>query len=168
MTTLQRNRLRRGSILLACGILLALLFRLVELGGAPTSGGALRGAGPTEPSSPSHASGVFAMAPTHAGAEPAFPPVHRPAVASTPQAPALPFSFLGKITEGGATTILLHASGRTFKVRGAGPLDERYSVDEIKDDHMVIRYLPLETRQVLELESRRYSPNDSAAEYPQD
>jgi hypothetical protein len=116
------------------------------------------------------ASGVFAMRPSPSSAtQPVRAQPPRPAEPREPQAPALPFSYLGKITEDGATTILLSADGRTFKVRGTGRLDDHYQVDAIADDHLVIRYLPLGTTQVLELALRRYvPPAGSPEQYPQD
>ena len=87
-----------------------------------------------------------------------------------PQAPELPFSFLGRVTEGGESTIVLHGSGRTLKVRGIGPIDDNYVVEHIRDDHLVLRHLPTGAEQALGLESRNYGVmmGASAADTPQD
>jgi hypothetical protein len=85
------------------------------------------------------------------------------------QPPPVPFSYLGRITEGGETSILLYAGGRTLKVRGVGRLDEQYEVEAIHDDHLVLRYIRLGTQQVLALASRQYVvTGGSAADTQQD
>jgi len=113
-------------------------------------------------------SGVYAMAAL--AKSPALPAAMQPAVEATPmQDRPFPFSFLGKITEGGEETILLHGAGRTLKVRHAGPLDERYVVDDVLEDRIVIRDLSLGTRHVVELAAREYAiPGSLRGEYPQD
>jgi len=100
----------------------------------------------------SSARGVVAMAPTPSGAVAKAPASSRQTASREP--PPVPFSFLGRIVEGGETTILLYATGRTFKVRGIGPLDPDYDVAEIHADHLVLNYLPLNARQFVGLSSR--------------
>ena len=86
-----------------------------------------------------------------------------------PQAPDLPFAFLGRLTEGGESVILLHGGGRVLRVRGVGPLTNDYEVTAIYDNHIVLRYLPLGTEQKLELASRANAITfDSPADSPQD
>jgi hypothetical protein len=89
---------------------------------------------------------------------------------SAPPPPSLPFAFLGKATEGNETIVYLYTGGRLLTVRDTGPLDDRYEVDAILDDFLVLRYLPLGIRQVLELASRQHEaiPYGSAAETPPD
>jgi hypothetical protein len=113
------------------------------------------------------ASGVYVMrAPVTDSSQARAP---RPAEARPPHAPPLPFSFLGKITDGVQTQILLYAAGRTFRVSGQGPLDDRYQVDEVHDDRLVIRYLALGTQQVLPLIAQQVRvPGSLGGEYPQD
>jgi len=88
---------------------------------------------------------------------------------SSPEPPPLPFAFLGKITEAGRTSLVLYGGGRTLKVQDVGRLDDNYEVDAILDDAVVLRYVPLGTRQILELGRRQFlvGPVDSDA-YPQD
>jgi hypothetical protein len=129
---------------------------------------------PTPPRAPiaaSSGSAVFAMN----RAPPMEPATHLPRTPSTvnppkPQAPPVPFSFLGKITEDGETKVVLYRGGRTLTVRHAGPLDDQYQVDEIHDDRLVLRYLPLGVQQVLGLSSQQYAfiPNASPEDTPQD
>ena len=93
-----------------------------------------------------------------------------PPVSKRPLAPPLPFSFHGRITEAGETSIVLHGAGRVLAVRGPGPLAEDYDVETIEVDYMVLRYLPLDEQQVLPLETRSYAiaPPASPDESPQD
>ena len=109
-------------------------------------------------------------APTVARPAPApAPKVSRPVAQQGPQAPDLPFTFLGKLTEKGETVILLHGSGRTLRVRGVGPLTADYEVTAIHDNHIVLRYIPLGTEQKLELAARAHAITfDTPADSPQD
>ena len=98
------------------------------------------------------------------------PSIADPQPAPRAQPPELAYSFLGRTTEGGVTFIVLHGAGRMHKVRGPGPLDDNYVIDEIRDDHLVLRHLPTGAQQVLALESRNYGVmfSGSAADTPQD
>jgi hypothetical protein len=157
-------RLRRALAVLGFGVLLGLMFYAVDVSRHPIAEVLPNGHPSTAPAS---GSGVFVQR----------EPVQRPnaprgaarAQTPAPQAPQLPFSYLGKITEGGTPTILLHGDGKTWKLRAPGPIDERYQVDAIFEDRIVIRYLPLGTEQVLALSAREYGVPDSLrGEYPQD
>jgi hypothetical protein len=100
----------------------------------------------------SSARGVVAIVPTPSAGVAKAAPSSRQTASREP--PPVPFLFLGKIVEDGETNILLYATGRTFKVRGIGPLDDDYDVAEIHADHLVLRYLPLNARQFVGLSSR--------------
>jgi len=77
-----------------------------------------------------------------------------PARPSTRQPPPLQFKFLGKITEGDETSVLLHDGGRILTVRGTGPLDDEYVVDAIGEAYLVLRNVSLNESQIIELASR--------------
>jgi len=156
--------LKRSLTVLACGLLVGTLF---------WAAGVPRHPGTTEVprDSPSPAemrrSGVYVM--SEAARAPASAPAPRRRDERAAQAPPLPFSYLGKVIEDGATTIVLHADGRTYKVRRPGPLDARYLVESIFDDRIVIRYLPLGIAEVLPLSARQDEvPPGLRAQYPQD
>src|SRR5207253_1543293 len=89
------------------------------------------------------------------GRQPPAAMVPNPSPAPVP--PRLPvpiaFSILGTTTEGGETSLLLYGGGRTLTVRGPGPIGEDYVVDAIQDGHVVLRFVPTGTNQVLELKS---------------
>ena len=101
------------------------------------------------------------------------PPTTR-VVTTTPQAvtsarnktPPAPFAFLGRITEDGATVVLLHRAGTVLKIRGIGPVAEDYDVDSLLENLVVLRYVPLGTQQVIELTARNTSYTQDEA--PQD
>jgi hypothetical protein len=159
-----RTAHRRTVVLLAFGLLAALGLRFIVA--APDSRQDAR-----SPQAVAHvdaassASGIYVMRPA--------PPVERPArtvgSARPVAGPQLPFSFLGKVTEDGERVVLLHANGQAYKIRHAGPLDERYVVDEIYDDRILIRDLQLDERHVVELDAREYAiPGGLRGEYPPD
>lgn len=88
----------------------------------------------------------------------ATPPAPPPVAAAARQAadpppapvpPSLPFAFMGTWQENGQTTVLLARGDRHLSVKGIGPIDNQYVVDEIAPQQIVLRYLPLDARQVL-------------------
>jgi hypothetical protein len=114
-------------------------------------------------------SGVFVMRASARDATGPTSSLERRAQDEFAQPVPVAFSFLGRIAEGDATVIVLHGDGRTFNVRGTGLLDEDYRVEAVYDDHVVIRYLPLDSVQVVALAARQYPvPESLRGEYPQD
>jgi hypothetical protein len=159
-------RLKRSAIVLASGALLGLVFWLVGSGNHSVPD---RAAAPITQDAKAHPRAVVSVVSATPREVPPRAPAPQRTDAAAASAPTFPYAFLGKVTENDATTILLYGAGRTLKVRGPGPLDEQYQVDEVYDDHLVIRYLPLGTRQVLELASRQYAiPGSLRGDYPQD
>lgn len=68
-----------------------------------------------------------------------------------PQAPPLPFTYLGRIRSGGTTTVFLARQNRESVARLDDILDDTYRVEKIDETTMVFVYLPLGTRQSLAL-----------------
>ena len=90
------------------------------------------------------------------GAAPVEPPrapvrAAAPPPPPAPQAPPLPFTYVGKWMEDGRTIVFLARGGQNVAVRGAGKLDDMYEVQSIDDRQVVLKYLPLGTQQVLSL-----------------
>jgi hypothetical protein len=91
------------------------------------------------------------------GGVPAIAAASTPAVAAAPvpppvpRAPALPFTYVGRWEENGQTIIYLLENGQVFPVRGPGPLDERYAVQSVSADALVLKYLPIGEEQTLAL-----------------
>ena len=66
-----------------------------------------------------------------------------------PQAPPLPFAFLGQLIEEGRVTVFLANGDRNWVVRVGDTIDGAYRVEAIADRTMTLTYLALETRQEL-------------------
>ena len=88
------------------------------------------------------------------------PPPPRPLVQAPPPpppkpvAPPLPFRFVGSYVEqGGAPVYFLVQGERAYDVRVGDTLDGKYSVDGLEGDRLLLTYLPLKERQVLNLEN---------------
>jgi hypothetical protein len=83
--------------------------------------------------------------------EPPLPVARRALPPSPPQAPPLPFAYLGKLVDGGQTTVFLATPDRNYIVRAGDTLDGRYRVEKIEEDRLALTYLPLDTQQTLPL-----------------
>jgi hypothetical protein len=68
-----------------------------------------------------------------------------------PEAPPLPFAYMGKLVEDGRTTVFLVHGERNLIVRTGDTIDGTYRVDRIGEDDMTLTYLPLQQRQELAL-----------------
>lgn len=66
-----------------------------------------------------------------------------------PQAPPLPFAYLGKMIDGEKTTVFLATPDRNYVVRSGDTLDGRYRVESIEEGAVAFTYLPLGTKQTL-------------------
>ena len=78
-----------------------------------------------------------------------------------PQPPPLPFSYMGKLVEGKVTTIFLTHDDENYIARLGDTINERYRVEEIGEDQMVLTYLPLKRRQHLAYETDATPRNKS-------
>jgi hypothetical protein len=68
-----------------------------------------------------------------------------------PEAPPLPFAYMGKLVEDGRTTVFLVQGERNLIVRAGDTIDGTYRVDGIGEHDMTLTYLPLGQRQQLAL-----------------
>jgi hypothetical protein len=66
-----------------------------------------------------------------------------------PQAPPLPFSYMGKLAEGDSTTVFLSMGDRNLVVRPGDVIENNYRVEEVTDVAVVLTYLPLTVQQTL-------------------
>jgi hypothetical protein len=66
-----------------------------------------------------------------------------------PQAPPLPFAYMGKLVEDAATTVFLARQDRNYIVRAGDTIDGTYRVEKVADDAVELVYLPLNARQTL-------------------
>jgi hypothetical protein len=79
------------------------------------------------------------------------PQVERAAVQAKPEAPALPFRYMGKVVEDGKTEILLLRGDEHFAVAAGQKIDSEYRLDKVTASALTITYLPMKTKQTLEL-----------------
>ena len=70
-----------------------------------------------------------------------------------PQAPPLPFTYLGRLVDGGSTTVFLSEGGRDLAVTTGSTVGGRWRLDAAGDRALSFTYLPLGQRQSLPLGS---------------
>lgn len=79
------------------------------------------------------------------------------AQASAPEAPPLPFRYVGKMIEDGNLAVFLARGEDSYSVHaGQGQkrrqqLDEQYRVDKVTETSVTFTYLPLKTKQTLDI-----------------
>jgi hypothetical protein len=66
-----------------------------------------------------------------------------------PQAPPLPFAYLGKLIEADGISVFLTNGSRNWVVRSGDTIDGAYRVEAIGDGTMTLTYLALDIRQEL-------------------
>jgi len=84
---------------------------------------------------------------------PAPPPKSAPA--AKPVAPPLPFAYLGRIEEDGATTIYLRRGEDVVLAQPHKAIDSTYRLDEVSANRLVFTHVPLQQQQVLSLGAPR-------------
>lgn len=89
---------------------------------------------------------IFAPQSWHAAAE-----EQKAAAPSAPEEPALPFTYFGKLIEGGRVTVYLATADRNLAVRKGDVIDHAWRVESIGPTAMVFRHLPEGKRQSLEI-----------------
>jgi len=86
---------------------------------------------------------------------PAPPPPDEPAAAAPPAPPpappALPFRFVARFVENGATRLLLANREKEHNVAGGETLEGTYRVDSVSDEAVTFTYLPMKAVQTLSL-----------------
>jgi hypothetical protein len=84
----------------------------------------------------------FERAVQHAGAG---------APAAPPSAPALPFTYFGKLIENGKTEVFVMRGDELISIAAGQKIDGEYRVDAITESSIVFTYLPLKARLSIEL-----------------
>jgi hypothetical protein len=85
----------------------------------------------------------------------AAPAAQADAPAPPPQAPPLPFAYLGKLAEGNSTTVFLSMGDRNLVVRTGDVIDNNYRVEEVTEAAVVLTYLPLTVKQTLPIGAKQ-------------
>ncbi len=82
-------------------------------------------------------------------AQPAAELAAAPAIASAPPPP--PFTYLGRLAEGGRTTVFLAQGDRNLVVQVGDVIDNTYQVEEIGPTLLVLTYLPQNLKQTMSI-----------------
>lgn len=72
-------------------------------------------------------------------------------VAAIPTAPALPFQYLGKLTENRRLQVFLMKDASLYTVAAGQVLENLYKVERVTEESVTFTYLPLGTSQILEI-----------------
>jgi hypothetical protein len=78
-------------------------------------------------------------------------PVRKPEPPPPPAAPPLPFKYLGRIDDGERTVVFLRRDRKAISVTAGTRVDDAYRVESISESAVEFVYLPLATKQVLNL-----------------
>ena len=75
------------------------------------------------------------------------------APAAPPQAPELPFKYLGKVIEDGKLSVFLARGDDSYSIQAGRrhKLDDQYRVDKVTETQVVFTYLPMNTKQTLDI-----------------
>ena len=89
---------------------------------------------------------IFAL-----GSPPPTPKPAPPAPALPQQAPALPFTFIGKRSDGAQWQVFLGRGDQTLIVQEGATIESTYRVDAVKPPTLTMTYLPLAQSQTLSI-----------------
>lgn len=101
------------------------------------------------------AAGVFATAIQVPVAKPAEVSKAEEIPLPPPQAPPLPFRFLGRYEDAGQSVVFLQYNDQSLVVRLGDTLGEQYKVEQITATSLELRYLPLNQIQNLDMGAGR-------------
>lgn len=80
------------------------------------------------------------------------PPVRQAAAPrEAPSAPALPFTYAGRLTQEGRTEVFVLRGEELISIAPGQSIDAEYRVDAISETRIAFTYLPLKTRQSIEI-----------------
>lgn len=87
----------------------------------------------------------------HSWLPPALPAAVRPQPPSPPQAPPLPFAYLGKWLEDGKLVVFLASGENHYTVKVGDVIETNYRVDAVRPPTLTLTYLPLGQQQTLDI-----------------
>lgn len=70
-----------------------------------------------------------------------------------PTAPALPFTYMGKMEDNGQMTVYLVSGEQAYSVSVGDTIDESYKIENIEAGQVVFTYLPMSIKQTLKIGS---------------
>jgi hypothetical protein len=74
-------------------------------------------------------------------------------VAPAPQAPPLPFTYIGKMRESGQWIVFLASQERTYVIKDDMLIESKYRVEKVAPPTLTLIYLPLQQSQTLAIGS---------------
>lgn len=77
------------------------------------------------------------------------PPYVPPPPPPEPVAPALPFTFMGRMVENDRTILFLSKQNESYSAKLNDVLEREYRIDKIDNDQVTFTYLPLNIRQTM-------------------
>jgi hypothetical protein len=83
------------------------------------------------------------------GAQAAAQVVAAPPPPPPPPPPPVPFAYIGRLAEGGQTTVFLAQGERNLVVRAGDVIDNTYKIEEIGQSTLVLTYLPQNVKQTM-------------------
>lgn len=82
---------------------------------------------------------------------PAVQHAQAPAAPAAPGAPPLPFKYFGKLIENGKLEVFVMRGNDVLSIAAGQKIDSDYRVERISDSAISFTYLPLKTRQTMDL-----------------
>jgi len=93
--------------------------------------------------------------------------VSTPKEVEIPSAPSLPFNYMGRIQEeGGPVVVFLTQDSKAYAVRVGEAVDESYRLESVSPTQLVLVYLPLNTKQTLNVNAPDKESDTSGNEAP--
>jgi hypothetical protein len=96
---------------------------------------------------------------------PLSPVASTPKEVASPSAPSLPFNYMGRIQEeGGPVVVFLTQDSKAYAVREGGAVDQSYRLESISPTQLILVYLPLNTKQTLNVSAPDQEPDTNSNE----
>lgn len=80
------------------------------------------------------------------------PPPQIAPIVEKPSIPPLPFSYVGRVDDADGKWIIYLAKGaQSYVVQSGDTIDNTYRIENIEEGSLVIRYLPMDSKQTLQI-----------------
>ncbi|TCV89642.1 hypothetical protein [Sulfurirhabdus autotrophica] len=79
------------------------------------------------------------------------PPPPKPQPPPPPSAPPLPYTYMGKLIDGGKLSIFLSKQDRNFIIKEGDTLEGMYRVESITPSNITLTYIPLNIKQIMQI-----------------
>jgi hypothetical protein len=86
-----------------------------------------------------------------------------------PSAPTVPFKYIGRLQEEGGRPVVFFSQGsRAYSVHEGETIDSSYRLDSVSPTQLVLVYLPLKTKQTIEVSPLEADPEEGFDEASSD